>query len=816
MKTEVFLNLLEDPKSVQKIGVDELRELALTYPYSQVIQLLYGIRLRYSSEHLFNQQLGKAAALSNDRSVLFELFEDKPKVKASANPLGYNDIVEVEKAEQKPSLNKHEEELPSEKRIISASEFSTSVDDHSNDIKDQGTENPHPPIAKVLLVPSVPIPSPPKKKLEFLDAKPEGLENLSPQERVKAILERNRQLRQQFEEQKNAGQKEEKLFSALTDQVVEEIAPEEPKPEVKESTGPAAPSNDEKTAVKESAEESRAQENPLDVEAEAENIGTRFTDRREEKNQIESEEISNSMESSKEAGLEREQKAEEFGHNEDLPIDISDLIRRRYHSRLEVQADEEQVSEAQNELESTTVEEQVSALEGPISEVSSSESERVEKQETASAEEQSDLGMSLRIRGIRARLERLKQEEALSEEEMEALMEEHQKLEELLNFLPADDEHVFEVEVSAEKDEDKVDSEQRYAVLAADSSQHASSESDEIIDIKENKVVVPDLGQEKPGENKDINQRVNEEYGAAEKAANSLASIGKPKVEVPSSESEEEPDLEEEISRIEALAERLRYERQGVKPAGSPLKALEEVVEEKPLIPIFIPESAEVDSEKSEKEKQQEREQEGNKIAAAECLVQDLEEDLAESIVAAEAVYPEREKIAEVEEAEFAEKLNEVEEDKQQEQEQESEQERNPSFGVLLRRLYNQNNESAPESEGNAADENPQGKPEKPILKSEIAEKIDLIDAFVEKLPDLKRRKPSKAEIVNMPELKKAPEPAEEITLVTETLAKVYIKQGHFKKAIQAYEILKLKYPEKSSFFATRISEIKELSNSKK
>ena len=51
--------------------------------------------------------------------------------------------------------------------------------------------------------------------------------------------------------------------------------------------------------------------------------------------------------------------------------------------------------------------------------------------------------------------------------------------------------------------------------------------------------------------------------------------------------------------------------------------------------------------------------------------------------------------------------------------------------------------------------------------------------------------------------------------LVTETLAKVYIRQKHYKKAIQAYEILMLKYPEKSSFFASQISEIKKLANSK-
>lgn len=47
--------------------------------------------------------------------------------------------------------------------------------------------------------------------------------------------------------------------------------------------------------------------------------------------------------------------------------------------------------------------------------------------------------------------------------------------------------------------------------------------------------------------------------------------------------------------------------------------------------------------------------------------------------------------------------------------------------------------------------------------------------------------------------------------LMTETLAKVYLAQKKYQKAIQAYEILILKYPEKSSFFADRIAEIKIL-----
>ena len=44
--------------------------------------------------------------------------------------------------------------------------------------------------------------------------------------------------------------------------------------------------------------------------------------------------------------------------------------------------------------------------------------------------------------------------------------------------------------------------------------------------------------------------------------------------------------------------------------------------------------------------------------------------------------------------------------------------------------------------------------------------------------------------------------------LMTETLARVYLEQKKYKKALQAYKILSLKYPEKSTFFADRIKKI--------
>lgn len=47
--------------------------------------------------------------------------------------------------------------------------------------------------------------------------------------------------------------------------------------------------------------------------------------------------------------------------------------------------------------------------------------------------------------------------------------------------------------------------------------------------------------------------------------------------------------------------------------------------------------------------------------------------------------------------------------------------------------------------------------------------------------------------------------------LVTETLARVYLEQEHFEKAIDAYKKLSLKYPKKSRLFADQINLINDL-----
>ncbi|WP_121964193.1 tetratricopeptide repeat protein [Myroides sp. N17-2] len=88
----------------------------------------------------------------------------------------------------------------------------------------------------------------------------------------------------------------------------------------------------------------------------------------------------------------------------------------------------------------------------------------------------------------------------------------------------------------------------------------------------------------------------------------------------------------------------------------------------------------------------------------------------------------------------------------------------------------------------------------------EKQKKIELIDKFIETNPKIVPTKKPTVIPVNIDTSVQ-----ENSSLMTETLAKIYLEQKKYQKAIQAYEILILKYPEKSSFFADQISDIKAL-----
>ena len=86
-----------------------------------------------------------------------------------------------------------------------------------------------------------------------------------------------------------------------------------------------------------------------------------------------------------------------------------------------------------------------------------------------------------------------------------------------------------------------------------------------------------------------------------------------------------------------------------------------------------------------------------------------------------------------------------------------------------------------------------------------VEKKFDLIDKFIKNSPKIQfsQEQESDSSIIVDTKLKDE--------LITETLAKIYLNQKKFNKAIKAYEILSLKYPKKSSFFANQIIHIKKL-----
>ncbi len=136
------------------------------------------------------------------------------------------------------------------------------------------------------------------------------------------------------------------------------------------------------------------------------------------------------------------------------------------------------------------------------------------------------------------------------------------------------------------------------------------------------------------------------------------------------------------------------------------------------------------------------------------------------------------------------------------------EEEKTKEFTEWLDRLGKKENITFQErpAEETVADEefsNPQSKTPDEVKKESNHQ---LIDKFIQTNPKIiPKDQTSSNDDISADSVK------EHESFFTDTLAKIYIKQGNYAKAILAYEKLSLKYPEKSTYFAAQILEIKKL-----
>jgi len=98
------------------------------------------------------------------------------------------------------------------------------------------------------------------------------------------------------------------------------------------------------------------------------------------------------------------------------------------------------------------------------------------------------------------------------------------------------------------------------------------------------------------------------------------------------------------------------------------------------------------------------------------------------------------------------------------------------------------------------------------LLELEVEEKSrsqsEIIDQFINLNPRLEvQREPLPAPAEDLSEKHSVPS----ANLISETLARIYIDQGYYSRAIDLYEKLCLKYPGKSSYFADQIQKIEDL-----
>jgi hypothetical protein len=102
---------------------------------------------------------------------------------------------------------------------------------------------------------------------------------------------------------------------------------------------------------------------------------------------------------------------------------------------------------------------------------------------------------------------------------------------------------------------------------------------------------------------------------------------------------------------------------------------------------------------------------------------------------------------------------------------------------------------------------------DKPVLPNK---KWELINNFIKDTPAFSATRDKPVDKDGVVQDLSAKSVSDNDEFMTETLARIYIKQRNFDKALQIFKKLSLKYPEKSIYFAGQIKIVEQLKNNEK
>lgn len=836
LTSDQLLEMLQDPSKIGDQNEAELKQAAEKYPYCQALQFLWAQYFRRHNEHLFQRQLGKTALLTNDRSVLFEFFEEGAEVQAQAsNASESRDRDEIRPGEWSATIEQQQGEASTSDQGTDSANSSTELsakeaqpepspqlpkeEKPSSEPKEEGLRTtldedspaPNAPEEKEPEASSpeqeiTPEEAPPRDDPSSDQGAPSStpsvpgsiqrertaresaqeLERNPVNDRIQKILERNRQLRNQFKSSTDAAQRtsssssgptssegsgENSARPASSTDPAEKTASEDYSTpgESMETTAPPAPG----TPEKEQSPESEDAEQVSRPEATHSQPGSQHSAPRE------------SSAGNPTPGRPDSEEQTDSG----APPAASDQSGLEIHS-LEEEAQiaqqgvdpQEETSLTTNELEEIPEERAYSELKpggqkesGPgNTDLSSDELEAEQDSAKSSSGEPRDDDIERRIETIRSQLAQL-QEEApqnpIHPEESLPLEGQIQE-EEYSQDSPAFTTN--ELDLNAET-EDQPPKETSLPPEDAPSPQKSevSGPEPESEPLREN-----------PSDSLD-EEFLEIEALVAQQRAESTPILVDEILPEQEKHSEEESDQANPATSPENDDE-----------VSSPNRSTELETEAKRL---SSEDSAPAEEPRSQEEESMEAEEAEPHSFSYWLKKLSQKEDQAPDSLAGETTAPE-----EAREPEQASKPKASDEGSPAPEYPPSPPEEQPEP------KKDPEGKPAPEN-ASSAKRSQEGLP--------VEDKIQLLDSFVEKLPELKKKRPEeKPNPTPEPKAQSSPESPEEpaqISLVTETLAQVYIKQKHYKKAIQAYEILKLKYPEKSSSFARQIEEIKNLNNSK-